>query len=94
MKSEKLKEEKQELLHEKLDQEQDISLITFPAFKNFDEKELATVIMSLQCLKASILKKWLLLPILCICTVFIILLFMITSKKIKKFLLYSECTLR
>lgn len=59
------------------------------AFSDFDDKEEATKIDSIECLKVAMWKRWIIVPILSICTAFIILLFIYWYPALRKVMLYS-----
>lgn len=60
------------------------------AFKNFNEKEESTVILSLTLLQYNALKAYLLMPLLSLLTLFILPLRLYWSAELRAYYLYNE----
>ena len=67
-----------------------LPLIKHPKVEDFDEKEEATKIIKTTLLIASNTKRYVLVPLLALCTAFIFLLVLQWSRKARKSMLYSE----
>ncbi len=62
-------------------------------YVNFDENEETTKIVDMVCLKASVIKRVLVVPILTICTALFFLLFLYWYPSLRKKFFYNECDL-
>ncbi len=61
-------------------------------YDNFNEEEEATKIYQIVYLRESILKKYILVPLLSICTVFIFTLCILWYPNLKRIFMYEICT--